>query len=1248
MSAGGMECLRNALLPRRLTQMYADTKRSYEHVVRTNITSPQLSSLHLKLRIQKDRLVAWGLEWADSTAAQADDIDSSLDRAGISDLVASIMSSIRELLDEAERIQPHSRSQLLPGGFLDDKGGIYSGTNTHWTSADLARLGDIVKDITVSIDTLCDLSRSQQMLPQQLVSKSEKSGLSPEKSLVHQASPSLKPVILQKEEPLDQVSSSLTSLTRIDPARLSFPEIQPPGSSPPSYESVTSSSDHQAYAFLRALQSADKSQKSSKGIPVLVDYGSVCDTDPVTGRLPSLQRYEDLMVALQPVAKDPGSTHTGAMHILGWFVDPHRSRYAFVYEVPRSVPSDSTSLDRQGPPQSLLSFLQHGANADHNNMPCLEDRFQLAFQLASKLLHIHAKGITHRNVNSNNIFFVEDDTSTGSESMPWKEGVIRKPLLASFDTCAEDACTPHRESFISSIYRHPMMERGQRTGYKPSFDIYSLGIILLEVGLWMPIQQFWKAKYTRKSFKARLEGVYSKKLAGKCGKAYMQAVDYCLGVAHTTRERKQSNLQTDFYWNVLKPLERCCMIDASDAPSIVSETGIIPANATDHGAAAQTTVIEPRQSASPTMSKAENIPVNVTGHGVAAQTTVSGPGLSTAPTISETDKTPMRPGYQGPISLEMMTANGPTPKETVTANAQAQPGLENDLLIWPHAVPQSIQLYFNTEMMPILNRMFAKAIDRWESYCIEICMAGDTPESAKPTLLMECRSLMKAWRILQFVNKDRGLFEVQVVSGQLKYSMTKRKKSTKPAKYQQKPTCGASISCFVDEQNLQPVTFGGIVMVDGEPHGMSVHHMLEDPEPSPRSEDEEGFELARKPEIPGQLPGNFDQLDILEDFSSDEEERLLLVLREEEGEQPSNMGDTLGYEPGRGKPIVVTQPALDDVEPGFFPDENQMCEPHLEKHRLGRLYASSGLKRFPFEGIQHEVDWALIKIDKDRLRNTNIVEGGAQYCDKAAYPCGVLKANELGGLCVHAFGSTSGLATGKIEPALFMTRSPGRVFSSPMWRFKGDFGVGGDSGAWVIDNETGGACGHVTAYSEGRKYGTISPMEVLLQHMEYTLGKPVALPSVQGATARSFKQQLVFPDPGVIEEEGSRPAISGTELDNPLELRGGYLRSSFDSNYGPGYEEADEGEYVEYDEEEDEEDDVEEDKESVQGSDPSQSPPLATSPHISCSKLSAISLNNVAEQWSRSQAKMNLEGSSPVRGKKLGTDHMCGGLPARC
>ena len=535
-----MELIRNAILPRRLTQMYADTKRSYEHIVQTNqITNPQLSALHLKLRIQKDRLFAWGLEWKDSGAAQSGDIDGSLDRAGISDLVASIMSSISELLDEAERMRPQ-RTKELPGAFPDDKALDLTRLDVLWTSQNIARLEDIVKDITTSIDTLCDLSRTQQVLRREADAQGELQSSSKSSVAGFDKGQSLEPLrhersSYQKNPPvLLPNPPGLVSSTRLFPNKIRMPESKAvPRLTPPSYESVTAGSEDRVFAYLRVtpisedVRSPGQDRWSEKA--VLLDYGCVQDTCTSHDHLPSLRRYEDLVLALQSSQPNSGNASARTMKIVGWFEDPRRLRYVFVYEVPD--PPLGTHIYPKGNlmPHNLLSYLQHGADSDSSNMPSLEDRYRLAFNLASTVLHLHAKGLTHRNINSSNVlFFTEDSPSDSHDNKSWKLGVIRHPFITSFDQCNEDAPNPHEEPFISSIYRHPRVERGQRSSYRSAHDYYSLGLILLEIGLWMPVHKLWKPKYARSDFKSRLQSVYIKKLAAKCGSAYMRVVDYCL------------------------------------------------------------------------------------------------------------------------------------------------------------------------------------------------------------------------------------------------------------------------------------------------------------------------------------------------------------------------------------------------------------------------------------------------------------------------------------------------------------------------------------------------------------------------------------------------------------------------------------------------------------------------------------------------------------------------------------------------
>jgi hypothetical protein len=62
----------------------------------------------------------------------------------------------------------------------------------------------------------------------------------------------------------------------------------------------------------------------------------------------------------------------------------------------------------------------------------------------------------------------------------------------------------------------------------------------------------------------------------------------------------------------------------------------------------------------------------------------------------------------------------------------------------------------------------------------------------------------------------------------------------------------------------------------------------------------------------------------------------------------------------------------------------------------------------------------------------------------------------------------------------------GRHTFSASWTIAGDFGVGGDSGAWVVSNEDGRVCGHVLAAKKGRTY--ICPMDLLIEDIKLTLG----------------------------------------------------------------------------------------------------------------------------------------------------------------
>ncbi|KAI4174613.1 MAG: hypothetical protein LQ343_002186 [Gyalolechia ehrenbergii] len=1095
-----METLRHTFVPTRISQLYANTKRTYEHMIQHNVTNIPQTATHTKLRIQKDRLIAWGLEWEDSNATQNGNIDDSLDRAGISDLVASIMSSIQDLLERADSIQPQ-RTISFPGAFPNDKPTLTPRQNPQWTTQDMDRLDDIVKDLTASIDTLCDLSRSRQALGQ---ARHLDFSVRATHATIEQSS--------WKRRSNSREDVDLVSASRINDTLLQIPDedlLPARTSSPPSYESVAAGSEDRVLAsMLPSNKAGQDDAKEKTTFPVLLEYLPTIDAVSTGQHQPSPKRYDHLMQVQPTALTGVGPTYLGSLKLRGWIEDTRRTRVALVYEIPLPDLDPSLGRSRRLKVFTLLSFLHHGADTDSNNMPSLEDRFRLAFNLASTLLHLHAKKLFHRNINSRNVvFFISGNTEISGTTKPWKRGLIRRPFLTAFDQCSEDVLGELEESFISNIYRHPEYERGQRSRFKPFHDIYSLGLILLEIGLWMPISKLWKTRYTRSQFKHRLQTIYTKKLAGKCGSKYMNVVEFCLKADDQDYMVKDMDpiqsgqidsltaSQNSLYWRAFKVLEKCCLID--DADSFTSpHNDVRSIESGQTGSESALLSLEKKSTPEKTVEKE-------------------------------------RPDQSLQEAVPSSQIEG-TPQTTEMRRCKCK--------VWSHEIPSAFTAHWQQTLEPKLNRMFSKIIDRWESYSIELLMAGETAELARPTIYMVCASVEKARKVLQYVNEDKGLFDIKVARGQILRSKAGKKKKRGKGKrgpstggsapeigggdsrrrfhhYQERPSCGASIGAYMDEQHLPPVSFGGTVLVGGKPYGMSVHHMLENDgidfglddtvamhrSMTPAGRDSRQIEEdAGKPwsiENPPEALYPFEISDEEDEgYRSGAEDEDLSDFDPSQWDTPQvadladvDMGDTPGVEPGHGETLLVTQPAIDDVDEGFFPSEDDVDEDHLASHTFGHIHASSGIRRTSRGSISHEVDWALIKIREHRQGRTNAVKDGTRHCH-IANPHRVVEANKLGGLQVHALGRTSGLQTGTILPSMVTVKMPGRISHSQSWQVAGKFGVGGDSGAWVIDNATGGVCAHVLAWSQRNNTAYVAPMEVLFEDMAQTLRADVTLP----------------------------------------------------------------------------------------------------------------------------------------------------------
>lgn len=1282
----------------RLTNLYTDAKKACDVVsAREKVLNvPELVALHLEFRIQNERLAAWGLEWSDYSNVEQGSIDESVERAGYTEVVTGILTRIQEILEEAERIR-------TTGGLGDGLGGVktrgWVQSDIRWSLADRSRYEQLAKELTEAIDLLFQISKERRAMREDSYGPGGKRSETPasfvsDKDFFPTKGYSTSEETLVSSALIHAPSRSSTTKTQSSielPPRLSHDMLELPEEEPPPYDSTGATVSSRMIASLKQPAPPSSPETRTISIPVLVEWAPFDPAYRVTGVSVPQQRLQGLVNFYGRCSALADYSTCATLPCLGYFEDPKEPRFGLVYELPKAMVSD-TSPDRarnsRVQPVSLLKILQSASkslNATSRALPpgpALEDRFRLAYNLVLAFSKIHVEeGLMHKDVNSGNIIFFQKPQPPASDTEGTKtEYDLRRPFISSFDLFSEFSLEKLPTTPARNLYRHPEDPRASDASCKTCnaaqcrcakarFDIYGLGLILLEIGLWIPLCDLFKPKYSLEDFKGRVEKIWVKKLASRCGTVFMNVTKDILD--HSSRDLSEDE-QRVLYDRWLGKLRKCCALD---------DDGDITPPASFQSTATTTTVLHnaSRKLANTSFSKYNpkrtSLPPSITE---AAEEEVASrqasatlePFRADADNMSVTSITSTyqraarviqrawrsKHGFSGfkeykrkvtliqkcwrkrqSRSSSVSTQTGHVLADNLAPLTESPKAmydrtvLENTEITISHrtVAPKPRLRLHNVKMqpdmldhwhqvlLPNLERIIEKTLkDSSETVSIDLVGVGETAMTAKPTIFITCTSIAK---VRCAINKrfayDHDIYDLKVRRGKLHRSkVSGRKKAAPPHRsmmndysdsdaaplnpfHQQRPLCGASIGAYIDK-HLPPVSFGGVINVDGQTFGMTVHHLLDAP-----SDDEEDSEydevsagatrsaarnngelpwltgIASNPTLQSvptdsmfpleisddsepdmtELPGSF------EDYSSDEDTNLA-----ESQHTDGTQGDINGVAPGGGAEFLVTQPALDDVDEDFFPCLEDRDEDHIDSHKLGYVYASSGIRRSKRKGIVHEIDWALLKIDEDRLQPFNLVQGGKKYFPEAGikfhpklldpicrgqykaeddeYPNQIARAEELGSLKVHCFGRTSGLQEGTVGPAMSSVRIYRRRSFSRSWHVVGDFGgkryfaddcygrgltssVGGDSGAWVIDNEQGRVCGHVLAWCERNAIAYICPMEVLLEDVKKTLGaKRICLPG--GEELGQLKENViigVFPQTNGMSLLEEKAATAGAE-----------------------------------------------------------------------------------------------------------------------
>jgi hypothetical protein len=293
--------------------------------------------------------------------------------------------------------------------------------------------------------------------------------------------------------------------------------------------------------------------------PVMIEWRTY---NPLT--LENMSK-EDLQNRVEALARLLGPrSRTNGFRILeckGYFEDNTNARFGLVFSHPPNV-----NNTRAVKPISLYQIIRQ-----KDKVPLLGDRFALAGFLAESLHRILAAGWLHKSVNAHNLLFFRD-SSTDLHSGSGQPVSLGDPYFTGFALArpnGTDVATSRRvpANVGLALYRHPDVMGINGAGiaqYQGVHDIYSLGIILLEIGTWVRIEQRYIQGTPPQTFRDQLISAAVPQLGPSMGENYMRAVRKCLtgsfgGLARLVGDEPDYNINLldSFCLEVIDVIKNC-------------------------------------------------------------------------------------------------------------------------------------------------------------------------------------------------------------------------------------------------------------------------------------------------------------------------------------------------------------------------------------------------------------------------------------------------------------------------------------------------------------------------------------------------------------------------------------------------------------------------------------------------------------------------------------------------------------------
>ena len=222
---------------------------------------------------------------------------------------------------------------------------------------------------------------------------------------------------------------------------------------------------------------------------------------------------------------------------IGYFNIHAQKKFGFCFEYPEGVLNE----------ESIVALRTLLVQPPEGKPPSTADRIQVAYSLGLTLTLLHTAQWLHKGIRSHNILFPKLN-----DRIQWA-----RPYLVGFEYSRPDQRSAPserpEESARYNLYRHAKAQGTPVDRYEQAFDVYSFGVLLVEIATWKTAWKLWGERGAAVDFKDELVQITKDKVQETMGLEYRDATLKCL---HAEWGQGPGSITAAVYTEVVEALGR--------------------------------------------------------------------------------------------------------------------------------------------------------------------------------------------------------------------------------------------------------------------------------------------------------------------------------------------------------------------------------------------------------------------------------------------------------------------------------------------------------------------------------------------------------------------------------------------------------------------------------------------------------------------------------------------------------------------